>query len=332
MQPRPDNQWVKILPRFHFWKNELNEVCSLCDCAVNTLFWFQVPPALSGHCEYSAAGYSVKIVWKKPPGMWTAVEVNVSGRTFWTKNQEDQDITVSGFQPATTYQVSLAALSGTVRRSEPSVFPCPTDPRGKSRSSLLGFTNSKQWLSGLTGTPSGMELWCLLAIWFLCSGVIAGSVVAVPLLGVLICIAVLVYHRRLKIFRLVLPLWLRYSPWTCSNRLFFTTAGKHCLVVAPNSRVKSQGKSIPVSRETSDIICTASWRPSCVFQGHFCCNVLQPLPQTEWEWAHGFRRGIWGAYRNKDAVCFPSLTACKVLELFSSPWSSTCPAEPQPSR
>lgn len=34
--------------------------------------------------------------------------------------------------------------------------------------------------------------------------------------------------------------------------------------------------------------------------------------------------------RNKVAVCFPSLTALKVL--FSSPCSSTCPAESQPSR
>lgn len=34
--------------------------------------------------------------------------------------------------------------------------------------------------------------------------------------------------------------------------------------------------------------------------------------------------------RNKVAVCFPSLTALKVL--FSSPCSSTCPAESHPSR
>lgn len=130
---------------------------AVCDCAVNALFWFQVPPALRAHCEYWAAGYSVKIVWNKPPGVWTAVEVNVSGRTLRTHHQEEQYITASGFQPATTHQVSLTALSGTVRRSEPSVFQCHTDPRGKSCWRLLCFTHSRQRLSGPTGTPSVME-------------------------------------------------------------------------------------------------------------------------------------------------------------------------------
>lgn len=178
MQPWPDNQWVQILPRFHFFTNELNEVCFLCDCAVNTLFWVQVPPALSAYCEYVAAGFSVKIVWNKPPGVWTAVEVNVSGQTLRTDDPEIPHITVSGFQPAATYQVSLAALSGAVRRLEPSVFPCATDPRGKPCYNLLCFTHSKQGMSGLTGTPSVMEHWCLIcdslgqeslqARWLLC--------------------------------------------------------------------------------------------------------------------------------------------------------------------
>lgn len=268
---------------------------ALCDCAINTLFWFQVPPVLSARCEYSAAGYSVKIVWNKPPGVWTAVEVNASGRTHKTSVQEEQYITVSGFQPAKTYQVSLAALSGTVRSLEPSVFPCSTDPRGKSCCSLLCFTHSRRWLSGLTGTPSVMEHWCLFDTWFLWSGVIAGSVIAVLLFGVLICIAVFVYSRRSRIIRLVLPLRLTYPLLICSNSLFFTTAGQTCSVVAPNSQVKNQSKSIPISCETTDIICAASWTPSCAFQGNFCCKVLRPLPQTQWERPHGFQWRIWGA-------------------------------------
>lgn len=113
--------------------------CSLCDCAVNTLFRCPVPPALSAYCEYWGAGYSVKIAWDKPPGVWTAVEVNVSGRTLRTDDPEQQYMTVPGFQPATTHRVSLAALSGTVRRLEASVFTCPTDPRGKPLCSLLSF-------------------------------------------------------------------------------------------------------------------------------------------------------------------------------------------------
>lgn len=104
--------------------------------------WFEVPPVLSAHCEHWGGGYSVQIVWNKPPGVWTAVEVNVSGRTLRTGEQGEQHVTVSGFQPATAYQVSLAALSGAVRRPEPFVFLCHTDPRGESRDSLVCFTQS----------------------------------------------------------------------------------------------------------------------------------------------------------------------------------------------
>lgn len=100
------------------------------------VLWFEVPPGLSAHCEHWGGGYSVRIVWNKPPGVWTAVEVNVSGQTLQLGEQGEQYVTVSGFQPATTYQVSLAALSGTVRHPEPFVFPCHTDPRGESRYSL----------------------------------------------------------------------------------------------------------------------------------------------------------------------------------------------------
>ena len=129
--------------------------------------------------------------------------------------------------------------------------------------------------------PSVLEAWCLLRMWFLWSGVIAGSVIAVLLLGVLICFAVFVYYRRPGIIRLVLPLWLTWPPEICSKSLFFTTAGKSSSVVATCSGVKSQSKSIPVSCETSDITCSASWTLAFLFQGHFCCKVLWPLPQTQ---------------------------------------------------
>lgn len=129
---------------------------------VNALFWFEVPPVLRAHCEHWGAGYSLQIVWNKPPGIWTAVEVNVSGKTLRTGDQGQQYVTVSGFQPATTYQVSLAALSGAVRRSEPFAFQCLTDPRGESSYGLVCFTQSKQWSSGLTERQVCRDDWCFM--------------------------------------------------------------------------------------------------------------------------------------------------------------------------
>ncbi|XP_038592525.1 receptor-type tyrosine-protein phosphatase H-like isoform X3 [Micropterus salmoides] len=114
-----------------------------------------IPPDLSAHCEYWAAGYSVFIVWNKPAGVWTSVEVNVTGKTHKVENGE-QHIKISGFLPARTYEVSLASLSGTVRSYKPIVFSCPTDPRG----------------------------------------VIAGSVFAVLLFGLLVGLIVLIMLKR----------------------------------------------------------------------------------------------------------------------------------------
>lgn len=90
-----------------------------------------VPPGLTAHCEYWAAGYSIRIVWNKPVGMWTDVEVNVTGKPKKIPNTV-QYIVIPGFLPARTYEVSLASFSGTVRSSEPFVFKCSTDPRGES--------------------------------------------------------------------------------------------------------------------------------------------------------------------------------------------------------
>ncbi|XP_044034999.1 receptor-type tyrosine-protein phosphatase H-like isoform X2 [Siniperca chuatsi] len=119
-----------------------------------------IPPDLRAHCEYWAAGYSVFIVWNKPDGVWTSVEVNVTGKTHKVKNGE-QHLKISGFLPAKTYEVSLASLSGIVRSYKPFVFSCPTDPRG----------------------------------------VIAGSVFAVLLFGVLVCLAVFILFKRPDIIR-----------------------------------------------------------------------------------------------------------------------------------
>lgn len=258
------------------------------------VLWFEVPPLLSAHCEHWGGGYSVQIVWNKPPGMWTAVEVNVSGRTLRTGEQEEQQITVSGFQPATAYQVSLAALSGAVRRPEPFVFLCHTDPRGKSRCSLVCFTQS-DCPSGLTERQVWCEDWCLLCIWFHLAGVIAGSVIAVLIVGVLLCIAVFVYYKRPDIIRLVLPLWLTYPPQVCSCGLFFSTAGESSTVVPPNSWIKSRSEStlmyLVINVLSHPFWCITSWALVCI-SGLF---LLWSLPPTSTDWV---RMSTWVSVRN----------------------------------
>ncbi|XP_077407717.1 receptor-type tyrosine-protein phosphatase H-like [Vanacampus margaritifer] len=120
-----------------------------------------IPPDLTAHCEYWDSGYSVFIVWDTPDGIWTAVEVNVSGQMHTVSGMEQGQIKIGGFQPARTYEVSLSALSATARKSEPYVFLCSTDPRG----------------------------------------VIAGSVVAVLLFSALLGLAIFVLTKRQNIIR-----------------------------------------------------------------------------------------------------------------------------------
>uniref|UniRef100_A0A3Q3M2J0 protein-tyrosine-phosphatase n=1 Tax=Mastacembelus armatus TaxID=205130 RepID=A0A3Q3M2J0_9TELE len=96
-----------------------------------------LPPNLIAHCEYTAAGYSVLIVWNKVDGVWTEVQVNVTGRNY-TAKKEEEHMSIPGFLPAKTYEVAIASLSGTVRSYEAFVFPCSTDPRGVIAGSVLG--------------------------------------------------------------------------------------------------------------------------------------------------------------------------------------------------
>ncbi|XP_054625455.1 receptor-type tyrosine-protein phosphatase H-like isoform X2 [Dunckerocampus dactyliophorus] len=115
-----------------------------------------IPPDLTAYCNNWDSGYSVFIVWDKPDGLWTAVEVNVSGKTFTVDGIEQRHIRIPGFQPARTYGVSLSSLSGSVMRSKAYVFHCSTDPRG----------------------------------------VIAASVVSILLFGVLMCVTIFVLRKR----------------------------------------------------------------------------------------------------------------------------------------
>ncbi|XP_062269980.1 receptor-type tyrosine-protein phosphatase H-like isoform X2 [Platichthys flesus] len=98
-----------------------------------------LPPSLSGRCEYSDGGYSILIVWDKPAGVWTEVEVNVSGQNKKVPQNGEQQTKIPGFSPAREYVVSLDSLSGNQRSYEPFVFLCYTDPRGVITGSLLGL-------------------------------------------------------------------------------------------------------------------------------------------------------------------------------------------------
>ncbi|XP_061823681.1 receptor-type tyrosine-protein phosphatase H-like [Nerophis lumbriciformis] len=115
-----------------------------------------IPPDLTAHCNYWDSGYSVFIVWDKPDGLWSAVEVNVSGKTCLVDDIGQQHVKIPGFQPARTYGVSLSSLSGRMMRSKAYVFHCSTDPRG----------------------------------------VIAASVVSILLIGVLVCVTVFILMKR----------------------------------------------------------------------------------------------------------------------------------------
>lgn len=89
-----------------------------------------MPSNIVARCKYWAAGYSIFVVWDKPYGVWTAVEVSVRGQNYTIEEDDEQSLNVSGFLPARTYEVSVASLSGPWRKSEPYVFSCLTDPRG----------------------------------------------------------------------------------------------------------------------------------------------------------------------------------------------------------
>ncbi|XP_076008083.1 receptor-type tyrosine-protein phosphatase H-like isoform X2 [Genypterus blacodes] len=119
------------------------------------------PQDLKAHCAYWAGGYSMLVKWNKPDGVWTIVEVTVSGKTTNVSGSEALQVIISGFQPAKTYDVSVMSLSGTVRSENSDRFTCTTDPRG----------------------------------------VIAGAVIAVLLFLLLLGLALLVWRKRPDIIR-----------------------------------------------------------------------------------------------------------------------------------
>ncbi|XP_063750219.1 receptor-type tyrosine-protein phosphatase H-like isoform X2 [Eleginops maclovinus] len=98
-----------------------------------------IPPNLIARCEYVAAGYSLSIIWNKPDGVWTSVNVNVTGKSPEILENGERSLEISGFLPARKYEVSIASVSGDVRSSDPLVFTCLTDPRGVIAGSFFGI-------------------------------------------------------------------------------------------------------------------------------------------------------------------------------------------------
>ncbi|KAM8836534.1 receptor-type tyrosine-protein phosphatase H-like isoform 2-T2 [Spinachia spinachia] len=97
-----------------------------------------LPSHLTARCEYFDRGYSVFVVWGEPLGVWTSVEVNVSGRTHPVLPNEQPHLQISGFLPARRYEVSLYLKSGQQSSGEPFVFSCLTDPRGVIAGAVFG--------------------------------------------------------------------------------------------------------------------------------------------------------------------------------------------------
>uniref|UniRef100_A0A4W5RID3 protein-tyrosine-phosphatase n=1 Tax=Hucho hucho TaxID=62062 RepID=A0A4W5RID3_9TELE len=120
-----------------------------------------VPPdPISPKCDYLSSGYAFSLAWDVPWGIWTSVEVNVTGKSPQrVEGERVMKVDIDGVQPAQTYQVSLASISR-FRMSKAVSFSCNTDPRG----------------------------------------VIAGSVMAVLLLCLLVCLAFFIWRRKPEMF------------------------------------------------------------------------------------------------------------------------------------
>ncbi|KAI4808001.1 hypothetical protein KUCAC02_027765 [Chaenocephalus aceratus] len=84
-----------------------------------------VPPYLRSSCEYSATGYSMSIIWNKPEGIWTSVEVNVTGKTHKKLENGEHSLEISGFLPARKYEVSIASVQS---KEKSKAFPVAKFP------------------------------------------------------------------------------------------------------------------------------------------------------------------------------------------------------------
>lgn len=96
-----------------------------------------MPSNIKASCPYFNKGYSILVVWEKPVGVWTHVEILVNGKNYTESQSDKQSLTISGVKPATTHDVSVTVLSkppaAPSTSSETFRFKCKTDPRGACR-------------------------------------------------------------------------------------------------------------------------------------------------------------------------------------------------------
>ncbi|XP_064178165.1 receptor-type tyrosine-protein phosphatase H-like isoform X3 [Anguilla rostrata] len=97
-----------------------------------------VPPQVTGlHCGYESGGYAFSLSWEPPQGVWTQVQVEISGRSPHNVTGTQLDTVIKDVKPAQTYYMTVTSVSGTMK-SKPVSFECTTDPRGVIAGSVIG--------------------------------------------------------------------------------------------------------------------------------------------------------------------------------------------------
>ncbi|XP_061088124.1 receptor-type tyrosine-protein phosphatase H-like [Conger conger] len=98
-----------------------------------------VPPQVTGlHCGYMSGGYAFSLSWNPPQGVWTQVEVEISGQSPRNVTGTKTDIVIKHVKPAQTYHITATSVSETMK-SETATFECQTDPRGVIAGSVIGI-------------------------------------------------------------------------------------------------------------------------------------------------------------------------------------------------
>ncbi|KAG5277501.1 hypothetical protein AALO_G00118350 [Alosa alosa] len=81
-------------------------------------------PAKVADLNCEPGDFSLSLNWEEPFGVWTVVEVNVTGRI--SQRVTGTEVMVAGLQPAQTYIISVTSLSGSMR-SSPRWISCQTN-------------------------------------------------------------------------------------------------------------------------------------------------------------------------------------------------------------
>ncbi|XP_041950223.1 uncharacterized protein LOC121711019 [Alosa sapidissima] len=87
-------------------------------------YTFTLVPAKVADLNCEPGDFSLSLNWEEPFGVWTVVEVNVTGRI--SQRVTGTEVMVAGLQPAQTYIISVTSLSGSMR-SSPRWISCQTN-------------------------------------------------------------------------------------------------------------------------------------------------------------------------------------------------------------